>query len=90
MVEAARKKATLTPKLLQAHISNVKESFYLFDHTKCVDQNTRNALINHQIETLLQSKLYGQVILLSFRKYGQDLRFENEELSTKYSETVLS
>ena len=31
-----RKKAVLAPKLLQAHISNVKESFYLFDHSKTV------------------------------------------------------
>ena len=32
-----RKKAVLAPKLLQAHISNVKESFYLFDHSKATN-----------------------------------------------------
>ena len=33
----SRKKAVLAPKLFQAHISNVKESLYLFDHTKAVN-----------------------------------------------------
>ena len=41
------KKAVLAPKLFQAHLSNVKESLYLFDHTKVVKQATRNFLINH-------------------------------------------
>lgn len=75
-----KKKATLAPKLFQAHLSNVKESLYLFDHTKVVSQNTRNFLINHQIETLLQSKLYGAVILFSFRNFSRDVRFTNPEL----------
>jgi len=35
-VQATRKKAVLAPKLFQAHLSNVKESLYLFDHTKVV------------------------------------------------------
>ena len=86
---SSRKKATLTPKLYQAHISNVKESFYLFDHTKCLDQNVRNTLINNQIETLLLSKLYGTVILLSFRNFSQHLKFESEELNLKFSKVVL-
>ena len=52
MVEAGttsntRKKAVLAPKLLQAHISNVKESFYLFDHSKTVNLDVRNTLINY-------------------------------------------
>ena len=34
---ATRKKAILAPKLFQAHLSTVKESFYLLDHTKVVD-----------------------------------------------------
>ena len=29
------------------------------------------------------------MILLSFRNFGLDLRFENEELSTKFSKVVL-
>lgn len=65
-----RKKAVLASKLLQAHISNVKESFYLFDHSKATDQNIKNTLINYQIESLLQSKLYGAVILVSFRNFA--------------------
>ena len=64
-----RKKAVLAPKLIQAHISNVKESFYLFDHSKATDQNIKNTLMNYQIESLLQSKLYGAVILVSFRNF---------------------
>jgi len=35
-VQATRKKAVLAPKLFQAHLSSVKESLYLFDHTKVV------------------------------------------------------
>lgn len=81
---ATRKKAVLTPKLYQAHLSNVKESLYLFDHTKAVSQAERNFLINHQIETLVQSRLYGPVILLSFRNYARDMRFSNQELQTKF------
>lgn len=34
---ATRKKAILAPKLFQAHLSNVKESLYLLDHTKVVN-----------------------------------------------------
>ena len=39
MVEAiaTRKKAVLAPKIFQAHLSNVKDSLYLFDHTKVVN-----------------------------------------------------
>jgi hypothetical protein len=45
MVEKpSRKKATLTPKLYQALVSNVKESFYLLDLTKCPDATIRNAM----------------------------------------------
>ena len=83
--QATRKKALLAPKLFQAHLSNVKESLYLFDHTKVVNQSARNFLINHQIETLLQSRLYGPVILLSFRNYARDVRFVNPELQAKFS-----
>lgn len=42
-----RKKATLTPKLYQGLVSNVKESFYLFDYTKCPDPSVRNAFIDY-------------------------------------------
>ena len=45
-----RKKATLTPKIYQGLISNVKESFYLVDYTKSPDYSVRNYLTNYQIE----------------------------------------
>ena len=41
------RKAVLANKLLQAHLSNVKESLYLIDHTKVVEMPARNFLINH-------------------------------------------
>ena len=41
------RKAVLASKLMQAHLSNVKESLYLYDHTKVVDMAQRNFLINH-------------------------------------------
>ena len=87
MVEASktRKKAILAPKILQAHVSNVKESFYLFDHSKALSSDIRNMLINHQIETLLQSKLYGAVVLLSFRNIDSDLQFRAQDLSEKFA-----
>ena len=84
-VITSRKKAVLAPKLLQAHLSNVKESLYLFDHTKVVKHAARNFLINHQVETLLQSKLYGPVILLSFREFSRDVRFVSQELAERFS-----
>ena len=80
-----RKKATLTPKIYQGLISNVKESFYLVDYTKSPDYSVRNYLTNYQIEQILTSTLFGTVILLNFRNLNQDLKFENSELSTKYS-----
>jgi hypothetical protein len=68
-----RKKANLTAKLIQGHVSNVKESFYLFDETKCQSKAVRNHLINHQIETLLKSQLYGSVVLVSFRNFNREV-----------------
>ena len=85
-----RKKAILSPKLFQAHLSNVKESLYLFDHTKVVGTAQRNFLINYQLETLLQSKLYGPVILLSFRSYDREVRYISQELQTKFSKSALA
>ena len=92
MVETTltRKKAQLSPKLLQAHLSNVKESLYLFDHTKVVGTAQRNFLINYQLETLLQSKLYGPVILFSFRSYERDVRYISQDLQTKFSKGNLA
>ena len=84
--KSTRKKAVLAPRLLQAHLSNVKESFYLFDHSKALSQSIRNTLINYQVETLLQSNLYGAVILVSFRNFAQEMRFQNGELSEKFAE----
>ena len=86
---ALRKKASLTSKLLQGHVSNVKESFYLFDQTKCHSKAVRNTLINNQIETLLKSQLYGAVVLVSFRNYAREVHFESEELTQKYAPDVL-
>ena len=88
MVEASstRKKAILAPKILQAHVSNVKESFYLFDHSKALSSDIRNMLINHQMETLLQSKLYGAVVLLSFRNFDTDMQFRASDLSDKFAD----
>ena len=43
-------------------------------------------LINHQIETLLQSKLYGAVILISFRNFTQEMKFQNDEMSNRFAE----
>lgn len=63
-----RKKASLTPKLLNALLSNVKESFYLIDNTVVRTLSDRNNLINSQIETLLDSKLYGAVMVLGLRQ----------------------
>lgn len=63
-----RKKASLTPKILNALLSNVKESFYLIDNTNIRTPQDRSQLINSQIETLLDSKLYGSVILIGLRK----------------------
>jgi len=91
MVEVgSRKKATLSNKLMQAHLSNVKESFYMFDYTKCVGTQIKNAIINYQIETLLSSKLYGAVIVISFRNYEQELRFDKQEFQTKFSGRALA
>ena len=49
----------MTPKLFNALLSNVKESFYLIDNTVVRSSHDRNLLINSQIEALLDSKLYG-------------------------------
>ena len=88
MVEAiaTRKKAILAPKILQAHVSNVKESFYLFDHSKALSSDIRNMLINHQVETLLQSKLYGAVVLLCFRNFEKDMCFKAQDIAEKFNE----
>ena len=42
-------------------------------------------MINHQLETLLSSKLYGPVILLSFRNYARDVRFVNADFKAKFA-----
>jgi hypothetical protein len=77
------KKATLTNKLLQGHVSNVKDSFYLFDQTKCHSKGIRNMLINNQIETLAKSSLYGAVVVVSFRGLDE-LIFEAQDLQDRY------
>ena len=35
---------------------------------------------------MLQSKLYGAVILVSFRNFAQEMRFQNEELTTRFAD----
>ena len=47
-------------------------------------------MINHQIETLLSSKLYGQVILINFRNLRTELSFQSQELREKFSYESLS
>jgi len=66
MAETFKKRASLTPKLLQGHLSNVKDSFYLIDNTVLSGIQTQ-AFINQHIELLMNSKLYGEVIVLGFR-----------------------
>ena len=77
MVEV-RKKAHLTPKLLQGHLSNVKDSLYLLDNTVLQSSSARHSFINQHIEIMASSKLYGDVILLSFRPVTE-LAFPRDE-----------
>ena len=77
-----RKKASLSPKILAGLLSNVKDSFYLIETGVIRSHSERNFLINHQIETMLQSKLYGCVVVLGFRPRSE-LQFV--EVATKFA-----
>ena len=66
MAETLLKKASLTPKLLQGHLSNVKDSFYILENMVLSGMQTK-IFVNQHIELLLNSKLYGEVIVLGFR-----------------------
>ena len=47
-------------------------------------------MINYQLETLLSSKLYGSVILISFRNFRTELAFQSSELREKFSKEELA
>lgn len=76
----------LLSNIFSAHLSNVKQSLYLIDETNCTSKAFRNLLINYNIDTLLNSKIYGyiwiifiyyysNVIVISFRNPWKDLKF---------------
>ena len=69
-METTRKKAHLTPKILNGLLSNVRESFYLLD-TGLLKSCERRTFINWQIEQILNSKLYTQVIVVGLRPMHQ-------------------
>jgi len=83
-----RKKATLTPKLFNALLSNVKDSFYLIDNTVLSSPVDKHNLINSQIEVLLDSKLYGTVIVLGLRKMSM-MKFLKQDFQQKFSRDEL-
>jgi hypothetical protein len=52
-------KIGLMHNIVHGHLSNVKQSLYLWDETRCETRATRNVLINYNIGEMLTSKLYG-------------------------------
>ena len=84
------RKAKLTPKLLQAHLSNVKDSFYLLDNTALPTPAHRRTLVNQHIEIMLTSKLYGANVILIALRRKEDLSFAREDLRTKYKDLAAS
>jgi hypothetical protein len=57
-MEGASTKQGLLWNLAHAHLSNVKQSLYVVDETRCESRQMRNLVINWNIEEMLQSKIY--------------------------------
>ena len=55
----AQQKIGLMHNVVHGHMSNVKNSLYVFDETMCEEKRTRNAVINFNVEEMLKSKIYG-------------------------------
>jgi hypothetical protein len=58
------KRASLAPKVMTGMLSNVKDSFYLIDHSVIKKHTDRTQWVSSQITQMKQSKLYGKVVVL--------------------------
>ncbi len=58
-MEAAQQKIGLMHNVMHGHMSNVKNSLFVFDESMCDGKRTRNVMINFNIEEMLKSKIYG-------------------------------
>lgn len=58
-MEAAASKQGLLWNLAHAHISNVKQSLYVVDVSRCESKQVKNLIINWNIDEMIASKIYG-------------------------------